>query len=41
MPTTSPHTVPRPRPNRPAPRWYTLPVVREIPAPPVECGTAW
>jgi hypothetical protein len=27
--------------NRPVPRWYTLPVVREIPAPPVQLGAGW
>jgi hypothetical protein len=30
-----------PRPNRPAPRWYTLPVVREIPPPPAQPGSGW
>jgi hypothetical protein len=41
MSTTSRHSVPRPRPNRRPPRWYTLPVVREIPLPPAPAGTAW
>jgi hypothetical protein len=36
-----PSTATPSRPNRPAPRWYTLPVVREIPAPPVQAGSAW
>ena len=27
--------------NRTAPRWFALPVVREIPAPPAQVGSAW
>jgi hypothetical protein len=27
--------------NRPTPRWFTLPVVREIPAPPAQAGSGW
>ena len=31
----------RPRPNRVAPRWFSLPVVRETPLPQAPAGAAW
>jgi hypothetical protein len=27
--------------NRISPRWFALPVVREIPAPPAQVGSGW
>ena len=29
------------RSDRLTPRWYVLPVVREVPAPPAQVGSAW
>jgi hypothetical protein len=29
------------RSNRTTPRWFVLPVVREVPAPPAQVGSAW
>ena len=35
------YTATQPRPNRIPPRWYSLPVVREVPLPPSQPGSAW
>ena len=37
----SPIATPDHQSNRTAPRWFALPVVREIPAPPAQVGSAW
>jgi hypothetical protein len=37
--TSSPHT--SARNDRVTPRWYVLPVVREVPTPPAQVGSAW
>jgi hypothetical protein len=29
------------RSNRITPRWFVLPVVREVPAPPAQVGSGW
>jgi hypothetical protein len=34
-------TVTQPRPNRIAPRWFAIPVVRETPLPQTAAGSAW
>jgi hypothetical protein len=39
--STQPPTPNQPRPNRVAPRWFALPVVRETPLPQSPAGSAW
>ena len=34
-------TATKPRPNRVAPRWFAIPVVRETPLPQTPAGSAW
>lgn len=38
MSTTATQTA---KSSRITPRWFALPVVREIPAPPAQVGSAW
>ena len=40
-PTMSPIATQTIKSNRITPRWFALPVVREIPAPPAQVGSAW
>jgi hypothetical protein len=39
--TPAPTATTQPRPNRIAPRWFTIPVVRETPLPQATAGSAW
>jgi hypothetical protein len=41
MLTTPAPTATQPRPNRVAPRWFAIPVVRETPLPQAPAGSAW
>ena len=41
MLTTPAPTASQPRPNRPAPRSFSIPVVRETPLPQAQPGSAW
>jgi hypothetical protein len=41
MYTAPTQTATQPRPNRVAPRWFALPVVRETPLPQATAGSAW
>jgi len=34
-------TATQPRPNRITPRWFSLPVVREVPLPQTQPGSSW